>query len=46
MILLFQDEMGSNVCPWQNICKTSGAELFIIEYPRENEDWTSKILAA
>ncbi|KAL3916883.1 MAG: hypothetical protein SGPRY_006632 [Prymnesium sp.] len=44
-VLVLEDQMHSNVLPWQQLCDEHGGELLMIKRPA-NWDWTSAIESA
>ena len=47
IILVLEDQMSSNVYPWQDLCERSGAKLGVVSNTKSrNGDWTHAILDA
>lgn len=44
-IIILENEMASNVYPWQNLCSETGAELCIVPFPGPGESWIAAILS-
>lgn len=43
-IIILENEMASNVYPWQNACKETGADLSIVPFPKPGGSWINSIL--
>eukprot|EP00854_Cymbomonas_tetramitiformis_P008228 gene8228-9778_t len=41
--VVLQNQMASNVLPWQDLCKRCGGELHVVPRP-ENYDWSAAVL--
>lgn len=45
-ILVLENEMASNVYPWQHACNKTGARLSVVTHPKDTDTWSRKIIAA
>lgn len=43
-IILVENEMGSNVYPWQHACTVTGAALEIVAFPPPGQSWAEAII--
>jgi len=45
-VLVLQNQMSSNVLPWQHLCKSTGAELLVAPAPsKPGKSWTDSVLS-
>jgi selenocysteine lyase/cysteine desulfurase len=42
--MVLEDQMASNVLPWQDLCRRCGGHLCVIRRPPDH-DWTAAILS-